>query len=142
MKRLLFVLPLVLLLGGCKDNYGACAKAGADIATGISSAMTVVDSTRAAGGMSVAEESSVLAYLKFANDADGAFLTCVAAAKAGGNKSGTYTACTTAFSTALDTPSELALVKVSNPQTEQTITTTVNGISTAVAAISAALGGA
>lgn len=140
MKRLAGVLILAVMLAGCSNPYGACVKGGADVANGIKAAMTTVDDIHNAGLISGAEEGHILDYLKFANDADGAFLTCAATAHTAGVK-GSFTACATGFSSALNNPTELALIHVGNPKEQATVTSIINGIIAGVNAIIAALGG-
>lgn len=142
MRKLGPVLILCCFLLGCKDPYGACVKASADIGTGIAEGMKTVDSLRVQGLISAQEESNILGYLEFANTADKAFLTCAQAAHTSGSKAGSFTACATAFTTQLNNPSELALIRVSNAQAEQDVTVIVNGVTTGVAAVLTALGGA
>jgi hypothetical protein len=143
MKKTLWLVPLLALaLIGCKDPYGASEKAAADIGTGIAAGMKTVDQLRVAGIVSVQEETNVLGYLKFANDANGAFGTCAQAAHTAGSKAGSFTACAQVFSLTLNNPTELALIHVGNSQAEANITTIVNGVTAGVSAILAALGGA
>ena len=143
MKRFL-ILPLLLCLSlaGCKDPYGGASKAGQDIATSITQGMQTVSQLAGTGTVTQIEALNVLGYFEFANKADEAFLTCVSGAHAGGNKPGTYTACASAFNSSLNTPSELLLLHVVNPSASATISTVVTGLSTAVTAITTALGGA
>ena len=141
MKRTLLLCALVLSLAGCSDPYGACVKAGADIATGISGGARTVVQLEASGLITQSEELNVLGYMKFANDADGAFLTCVSSANTAGSKAGTFTACAQAFNTSLANPTELALIHVSNPNAQTQITTISQTIATGVATLITALGG-
>ena len=136
----LLVLPLALLIG-CADPYGACAKAGADIASGIAQGMSTVAGLQAQGVISKTEEANVLGYLEFANQQDESFLTCATAAHTAGGVKGSYTTCVAAFASTLNNPSELTLIRVNNPSAQENVQTIVNGISTAVAAINTALGG-
>jgi hypothetical protein len=131
-----------IAIGGCRDPYGGCAKAGADIAQGVSTGLATIASLQQQGEISLAEELNVAGYLEFVNKGDEAFLTCVQTAHMDGNKPGTYTACTQAFNTALNTPSRLALLKVSNSTASATINTIVTGFTTAVSLIESQLGGA
>jgi len=133
---------LGVMLVGCKDNYGACEKAAADIGTGIASGMKVVDSLRVSGQITVQKETEILGYLKFANDANGAFSVCAQQAHQAGSRSGAYTACAQVFQAALSNPAELALIHVDNPQTQATVQNIVAGISAGVTAVLTALGGA
>lgn len=142
MKRFIPVLFLCLFLIACKDPYGACVKASADIGTGIAQGMKTVDSLRVQGLISVAEESNVLDYLEFANTADRAFLTCAQTAHTAGSKVGSFTACVTGFNSALNNQQELALLHISNTQGSQNVNIIVSGITTGIAAVAAALGGA
>ena len=141
MKKLMAVLPLVLLLAGCKDNYGACEKAALDIGTGITAGMKTVDSLRVAGAISVSEETNILNYLEFANKADGAFATCAQASHTAGSKAGAYTSCATLFQTTLANPQALALIRVGNPTAQGEVQLIVAGVNTGVTAILTALGG-
>lgn len=142
MRKLLLAVAVVAFgLAGCKDNYGACEKAAADIGTGIAAGMKTVDSLRVSGVISIQEESNVLGYMKFANDANGAFGTCAQAAHNAGGKAGSFTACAQVFATTLNNPTELALIHVGNPQAQAEITTIANGVTAGVSAILAALGG-
>lgn len=142
MKRVFSALLLCLCLMGCKDPYGACVKASADIGTGIAQGMKTVDSLRVQGLISPQEESNVLDYLEFANGADKAFLTCAQTAHTSGTKAGAFTACATGFNASLNNPTELALLHVSNAQGSQNVSIIVNGITTGVSAVATALGGA
>lgn len=144
MKRALLIGTLAILpfvLASCADPYGASVKAGATIATAITGANQTVVSLAAGGLITPAEEINVLGYLKFANDADGAFLTCASAAQTGGSKAGSFTACAQTFSTALTSPSELTLIKVANPNAQTQIQTISQSIATGVSTLLAALGG-
>lgn len=135
------ILALAFVVTGCKDPYGACEKAAADIGTGIAAGMKTVDSLRVSGVITTQEETNVLGYLKFANDANGSFGTCAQAAHNAGSKAGSFTACAQVFSTTLNNPTELALIHVGSPQAQAEITTIANGVTAGVSAILAALGG-
>jgi hypothetical protein len=142
MKRKLsafLVIAFSVALAGCKDNYGACEKAAVDIGSGISAGMKTVDALRVAGKITPQEESNVLGYLKFANDANGAFASCAQQVHTSGAKTG-YTACLTTFQTTLSNSEELGLLHV-NPNAQQDIQLIVNGISTGISSLLAALGG-
>jgi hypothetical protein len=141
-KRLAVVLGLALALAGCKDNYGACEKAALDIGNGVTAGMKTVDQLRVSGLINVQEESNVLGYLKFINDADAAFGTCAQNAHLAGSKAGAYTACANVFTSTLNNPAELALIHVNNPQAQQNIQVIVEGVNTGINAVLAALGGA
>ena len=140
-RKLLLILPL-LLLAGCKDPYGASAKAAADIATGINTGMTTIGSLQQQGVITKAEALNVLGYMEYANKGDEAFTSCIQTAHTSGSKAGSFTACAQTFNAALNNPAELALIHVSNSQASGTISTIVNGVTTAVAAIITGLGGA
>lgn len=142
MKRAFLVLAIAFALVGCKDNYGACAKAGADIAQGVASGLSTVQQLQAQGEISAAEALNVAGYLEFVNKGDEAFLTCIQTAHMGGNKPGTYTACVTAFNTTLNTPAELALIKINNATASATINTIVTGFTTGLALVETNLKGA
>ena len=129
-------------LAGCKDPYGACAKADADIAGSISTGFVTVTQLQQQGLLSPQEALNVASYLEFANRGAEAFGTCINAAHAAGSKSGAYTACATAFSTKLTAPSELALIKVNNPKTQQEVSGLANAVSAGIAALTTGLGGA
>jgi hypothetical protein len=130
-----------LLMASCKDPFGACEKAALDIGNGIAAGMKTVDGLRVAGQITPQEESNLLGYFKFANDANGAFGLCAQSAHTAGGKGGAFTACAQTFSQALTNPQELALIHVGNPQTQMEVQTLVNGISGGVAAVISALGG-
>lgn len=144
MKKIIIVSALLLLpmLAGCADPYGACVKAGADIASGIASAMQTVDVTQQNGFITSKEELNVIGYLEYANKADEAFLTCASTANAAKSVKGSYTACASAFQNSLNSPAELAMIHVVNPSAQVTITTVVNTIINSAGAIIAGLGGA
>lgn len=127
---------------GCKDPYGACVKAGADIGAGIGQGMHTVDQIRQQGLISTAEESNVIGYLEFANKGNEAFLSCASTAHNLGNKAGSFTACANGFNVSLNSPAELAMIKISNPSASQQISTIINGVTTGVTAVVTALGGA
>lgn len=142
-KRLGFV-PMILLLAltGCKDPYGACAKAGADVGSAITQGFSTVTALEQEGQITPAEALNVAGYLKFANDGDKAFISCVGFAHTNGNKPGTYTSCAQTFNAALNTPAEVALIHVGNAKAQQTITVIVNGLTAGATAIVSGLGGA
>jgi hypothetical protein len=146
-RRLLVRLPLILLLllisgfGSCKDPYGACEKGGLAIANGITAGMKTTDQLRVQGLISTQEETNILGYLKFANDANGAFAACAQAAHSAGSVTGSYTSCAQTFSNALAAPSELALLHVTNPQSQQNVQVLANSVVTGVTGIITALGG-
>jgi hypothetical protein len=144
MTRALWLAPLLLVLAliGCHDPYGACVKADADIAQGISSGFASVTQLHSEGILTAQETLNIANYLEYANQADEAFGTCAQEAHTAGSKAGAFTACATTFNTALNNPTELALIKVSNPQGSQNVSTIINGITTGVNAVIAALGGA
>lgn len=144
MKRLLLFLTLLAIVpfvSGCKDPYGACVKADADIAQAISSGFVTVSQLQQSGLISPQEALNVANYLEFANQADAAFGTCAQTAHTAGSRAGAFTACATTFNTALNNPTQLALLHVSNPKASQNVTTIVNGITTGVSAVITALGG-
>jgi hypothetical protein len=140
LRKLLLILPL--LLCGCKDPYGACEKGAADIGTGIASGMQVVDQLRASGRISVLEETSILGYLKFANDANGAFAACAQKAHQAGSKGGAYTSCAQVFQATLANPAELSLIRVVDPNAQATVQNVVAAVTTGLNAVISALGGA
>ena len=138
---LAFLLAGPLFLVGCNNPYSGCVKGGADVANAIKAAMTTVDDIHNAGLISSAEEGHILDYLKFANDADGAFLTCSATAHSTGSVKGSFSACATGFATALNNPAELALIQVGNPKEQAQVTAIINGIIAGVNLILSSLGG-
>jgi hypothetical protein len=138
---LIVAIALFSMAVSCSDHYGACAKAGAGIATGVSGGMKTVDQLRVSGLITPAEETNVLGYLKFVNDGDGAFLSCAQAAKTAGSKAGSFTACAQAFTTTINNPQELALIHVGNPNAEAQISLIVNGVTTGINSVITALGG-
>ena len=132
----------MLFLPACQDAYGASAKAGADIAQSITGGFNTVTQLQQQGLISKAEALNVAGYLEFANKADEAFLSCIAAAHNSGSKTGSFTACASAFNVQLNNPQELALLHISNAQASQNISIVVNGVTTAVTAIITGLKGA
>lgn len=132
---------LVFSLCGCKDPYGACEKAALDIGNGIAAGMKSVDALRVGGQITVQEETNILGYLKFANDANGAFASCAQSAHGAGSKAGAYTTCAQTFQLTLTKPEELALIHVGNATAQQNVQLIVDGVSTGVTAVIAALGG-
>jgi ABC-type oligopeptide transport system substrate-binding subunit len=144
MKRITLAFALVvslLALAGCKDPYGACEKASANVAQSLTGGFNTVNQLQQTGTISVQEAANVFNYLKFANDANAAFSTCAQQAHNAGGKAGAYTACATTFTAALNTPAELALIHVSNANSQQTVQTIVTAVSTGVTALVTALGG-
>ena len=139
MKRVLLV--AVLFLAACSDPYGACVKAGADIAAGISGGFNTVVQLQQQGTISAPEALNVAGYLKFANDADKVFLTCTQAAHTT-SKAGAFTSCAQAFATQLNNPQETALIHVGNASAQATVNTVINGITTGISTLETALGGA
>jgi len=103
--------------------------------------MTTVDQLRVSGQITPQEETSVLGFLKFANDANGAFGVCAQQAHNAGSKAGAYTACAATFQTTLSNPTELALIHVNNAQAQATIQTVVAGVNTGITAVITVLGG-
>lgn len=142
MRKLFLVMALVLTLAACSDPYGACVKADADIAQGISAGLKTVTQLQQAGTISAAEALNVAGYLEYANQADEAFGKCVQAAHTAGSKAGAFTGCANIFNSTLNNPAQLALVHVSNSSAAQTISTIITGITTGVTGVIAALGGA
>jgi len=132
----------VFELVGCADPYGACVKAGADIATGIATAMQTVDATQQNGYITPKEELNVVGYLEYANKADEAFLSCASTAHTAKSVKGSYTACASAFSDSLNNPAELDMIHVVNPAAQITVTSIVNTIVNSAGAIVSGLGGA
>lgn len=143
-KAAMVLLAVTLTFGvaGCKDPYGACEKGAADIGQGIAAGMQTVDQLRVSGIITVGEETQVLGYLKFANDANGAFAVCAQQAHNAGGKGGAYTSCAQTFSSALANPAELALIHVTNPNAQATIQSIATAITTGLNTVVTALGGA
>jgi hypothetical protein len=140
-KKVFLAVILTLSLTGCQDPYGACEKASLDIANGIAAGMKSVDSLRVAGAISTQEETNILGYLKFANDGNGAFAACAKSAHTAGSKAGAYTACAQQFQQALNNPQELSLIRVTNPQSQQSVQLIITSVNTGVTAVLTALGG-
>jgi hypothetical protein len=138
-KSVLIVLSILLI--GCSNPYQACEKASLDIANGIAAGMKSVDSLRVAGAISTQEETNILGYLKFANDGNGAFASCAKSVHMTGYKTGAYTACAQQFQQALNNPRELALIHVSNQNSQQSVQLIITSVSTGVTAIITALAG-
>jgi hypothetical protein len=139
---LIAIAMLALLpLAGCKDPYGACAKAGADIANAITQGMNTVDQAQQTGLISAAEEKNVVGYLEYANKADETFLACVAASHKN-TAAGAFTACVQTFQTTLNSPAELELIHVVNPQAQATVTGITTTIAGALTALVSGLNGA
>lgn len=138
------MVALVAMLGvaGCKDPYGACAKAGADIASGINKGMTTVHNLETRGVITATEAINVLGYLEYANKADEAFLACVASAHGTPAKSGAFTACAQAFNSTLNNPTQLALIHVNDSAAASEVSLIVQSVSDAVTLIVSGLKGA
>jgi hypothetical protein len=132
---------LIPFLAGCSDPYGACVKADADIAQGISSGFVTVTQLQQQNLISTAEALDIAGYLEYANQADEAFGACAQEAHTSGSKAGAFTSCAQTFNTTLNSPTELALIHVTNTKASGEITTIVNGITTGVTAVITALGG-
>jgi hypothetical protein len=139
MKRLLLVATILLM--GCSDPYGSSAKAGADIASVISGGYNTVLQLQQQGTLTAPEAVNVAGYLKFANDADKVFLTCVSAAHTNAT-TGAFTVCATVFAMQLNSPTETALIHVGNANAQNTINAVISGITTGISTLQAALGGA
>lgn len=139
----IFLLAVSAMIGasGCSDAYGASVKAGANIAAGITAGDNTVLQLEQSGTITKQEALNVLGYLEFANKADEAFLTCATMAKATGSAKGSFSACTLAFANTLNNPQELALIHISNPNSQATVTAIVQSISTGVSLLATALGG-
>jgi len=140
MKRFAVLLLTVVVLAGCKDPYGACEKAALNIGNGIAAGMNTANDLRVAGKISLQEETNILGFLKFANDANGVFGACAQQVHASGAKTG-YTTCALTFQQTLSNPTELALIHVSNPDSQQNVMVIVNAINTGVSTVLTALGG-
>jgi hypothetical protein len=134
----LAVLPLV----ACTDNYKACSQVGQTIATTVTSADNTVLSLAKSGAISTQESIDVLGYLAFANQSDESFLRCAKTAHTNGNVVGSYTACVNAFIGQLNTPSELALIHVSNANSQAQVQTIITGIQSGITLLQSSLGGA
>lgn len=141
MKKLFFLAVAVLFISGCKDNYGACVKAGYDIASGISTAMQSVDLAEQAGYLTAPEERNVVGYLEFANQADKVFISCAETVHTSKSAASSYTGCAQQFESTLNNPANLALIKVGNATQQQNITMVVNTMLKAVGDLIAGLGG-
>ena len=149
-----FLLAVAALLAACGpknisanpptqggDAYTYCVKAASTTAIAINKAMPLIDQTRQNGLISTQEETAILGYFKFANDADSAFLTCVQAAHSGGGVAGAFTACANTFTASLNNPQELALIHVSNSAGQANVNAIVQGVVAAVNLIVTNLGG-
>lgn len=141
MKKIIVLAVAVLFISGCKDNYGACVKAGYDIASGISTAMQSVDLAEQAGYMTQAEERNVVGYLEFANQADKVFVSCAQTVHESKSKAASFTGCAQQLEDTLNNPANLALIKVGNAAQQQNITTIVNTMLKAVGDLITGLGG-
>jgi hypothetical protein len=154
MKRITLLLAVAALaLAGCaaRSNnpntpsagdspYTVALKAANSIASGIGNGMTLVDQTRQNGLISAAEESKVLGYLKFANDADKAFADCIAAVHTSGAVGG-FSTCAQTFNATLNNPAEMALIHVGNSKAQSDINAIVQGVITGVTTVVTALKG-
>jgi len=128
-------------LTGCKDPYRATQQASADIATGVTQGNSTVDQLRIDGLISPAEEADSLGYLKFVNDANGAFSRCATAVHQHQGPSVSFTSCAQTFQTALQNPQEEALLHVTNPSAQQRIDLIAGAFVSAASTLIAALGG-
>lgn len=143
MKRLIPALLLCCALvfatgfGGCKDPYGAAAKVGADIGTGISEGMKTVGSLT---GISVADRSRALDILEFANKGDEAFITCVDTAHSSGG-TGVFTACANSFNAYMNNPAALSLAGISDTATSENISNIIKTVTAGIGSLITALGG-
>ena len=142
MRKMFLAVTLTLTLAACSDPYGACVKADADIASGISAGLKTVAQLQQQGTISTLEALNVAGYLEYANQADEAFGKCAQTAHTAGSKAGAFTACANIFNATLNNPTELALIHVSNSSASQTINTIITGLTTGVSGVIAALGGA
>ena len=142
MRKLLLLFTVAIVFIGCKDVYGACAKASDDIADTITQADKTILQLQQMGELTQAEALNVAGYFEFVNKANEGFQSCIATAHSGGNKPGTYTACAGIFNTTLNNPQETALIHVSDAKASATITGIVDTVQTAVTAIQSQLGGA
>jgi len=140
--KLLSLAGIMLLLISCADPYGAAAKTAADIAAGVGAGLSTVQSLHVSGTITEPEALNAAGYLKFVNDADGAFETCIGAAHTAATKTGAFTSCTQTFVTGLNNPTELALIHVANTQASQTLSAIASGFVTGLQTLSASLGGA
>jgi hypothetical protein len=135
------VLSIALLFatgfGGCKDPYGASAKVGADIGTGIAEGMKTV---AAMTSISVQDRSRALDILEFVNLGDKGFIACVDSAHSTGG-SGTFTSCANGFNTYLNNPAALSLVGISDTNASQQVSGVIKTVTAAVGSLIAALGG-
>jgi hypothetical protein len=141
MKRLVLLLPLLLLLTGCNDPYGVAAKLAQDVAVSVNQADITIDQFRVAGSISVDEERTILGYLASLNTIDGTYISCVQAAHASATKVGGFTACASSLAAAMGNPATLAAIHVSNPESQAKVTAVVQGITTLVETTITALGG-
>src|ERR1017187_5161769 len=140
MRVLVLGLFLVMQLISCADPYGTSAKAAADIGAGVGAGLSTVQSLATAGTITKAEAINVAGYLKFVNDQDGAFETCITAAHTSAAV-GVFTACAQSFIMTLGTPGELALIHVNNATASQQLATIANGFTAGLQTLTAALGG-
>jgi len=126
---------------GCKDPYADTAKAASGIADTIAQGYASVQTLVNSGTLTKPEAISVAGYLKFTNDADIAFETCIDTVHKN-PKAGGYTSCAQTFLTAIDNPTELALIKVKDTNANQTVASIAQGVIGALQVGISSLGGA
>lgn len=141
MKRILIATCLLAIVTlGCNATAGdIAAKANLDIASAINSVVTSANQLYTAGGITSTEDRSILTWSQTVNTLNGTFGTCVSAATAASSKAAGFTACADTFLTAAENPTVLAELKVSNPNSQATITgiavTIQAGLTTAISSL-------
>lgn len=140
MKRILIATCLLgIITLGCSDPAGIAAKSNLDVATAINSVVTSANQLYTANAITAAEDRNILTWSQTVNTLNGTYGGCISAAQAASSKAAAFVACADTFLTAAENPTVLAELKVSNPNSQATITgiavTIQAGLTTAISSL-------
>jgi hypothetical protein len=123
MKRILIATCLLAFVSlGCNDPAGIAAKSNLDIATAINSVVTSANQLYTANAITATEDRNILTWSQTVNTLNGTYGSCISAASAASSKAAAFVACADTFLAAAENPTVLAELKVTNPNSQATIT--------------------
>jgi hypothetical protein len=139
-------LGMILIIGfisfglmGC-NPYSTANDTALVIGQIVSLAQADLPSLAATGVFSSSEQTTASNYLAALQAADSQASTCVASAHTAGNKKGAFLTCFNTFAAALQSPAELALLRVLNPKAQAKVQLWVTAVTLALNGALDALG--